>query len=178
MLLTIVYYDGTESQWEKISFDLHNECLTTATIHFATVDEEPTKPETPEKPDIEPETPDKPDVLDTPSEPEAHEHSYTSTVIKAPSCTESGIVKFACNCGDTFNEYPAALGHSDADGNGLCDVCGYGDAIKPDVPEDPSVNCSCNCHKSGLSKIIFNLILFFQKLLRSNKTCTCGVSHY
>ena len=115
---------------------------------------------------------------DTPSEPEVHKHSYTSTVTKAPTCTESGIVKFACNCGDTYNEYPAALGHSDADGNGLCDVCGYGDAIKPDVPEDPSANCSCNCHKSGLSKILFNIILFFQKLLRSNKTCICGASHY
>ena len=115
---------------------------------------------------------------DTPSEPEVHKHSYTSTVTKAPTCTESGIVKFACNCGDTFNEYPAALGHSDADGNGLCDVCGYGDAIKPDVPENPSANCSCNCHKSGLSKILFNIILFFQKFLRMNKTCGCGVSHY
>ena len=111
---------------------------------------------------------------DTPSQPEVHEHSYTATISKYPSCTEKGIKSYVCTCGNSYNEDIATVGHKDADNNGLCDVCGFGE----DTPEDPSANCSCNCHKSGLSKIIFNLILFFQKLLRSNKTCICGASHY
>jgi hypothetical protein len=115
---------------------------------------------------------------DTPSQPEVHEHSYSATISKNPSCTEKGVKSYICACGDSYNEDIAAVGHKDADGNGLCDVCGFGEEIKPDVPEDPSVNCSCNCHKSGLSKILFKLILLFQRFLRTNKTCSCGASHY
>lgn len=39
-------------------------------------------------------------------------------------------------------------------------------------------NCSCNCHKGGISGFFFKIILFFQKIFKSNKTCACGVAHY
>lgn len=39
-------------------------------------------------------------------------------------------------------------------------------------------NCSCNCHKGGISGFFFKLILFFQKIFKTNKTCSCGVAHY
>ena len=44
--------------------------------------------------------------------------------------------------------------------------------------ENPSENCSCNCHKGGIAGFFFKLILFFQKIFRTNKTCSCGVNHY
>ena len=97
-------------------------------------------------------------------------HSYT-TVITAPTCIEQGYTTYTCSCGDNYvDDYVNATGHADNDGDGYCDAC----------PEllDPSVECECNCHKSGISKFFFNLILFFQKIFGSNKTCACGVAHY
>lgn len=43
---------------------------------------------------------------------------------------------------------------------------------------DPSVNCTCNCHKSGIVKFFFNIVLFFQRIFGKNKICVCGVKHY
>lgn len=108
-------------------------------------------------------------------------HSYFdewNTLIPA-NCVESGIKARACmSCGYIESQVVSKLGHSDLDNDGFCDFCKFGEAIKPDIPEDPSENCSCNCHKGGISGFIFKLILFFQRLLGSNKTCDCGASHY
>ncbi len=38
--LTDVYYSGTEEQWKDITIGDYNECLTNATIHFATAESE------------------------------------------------------------------------------------------------------------------------------------------
>lgn len=46
------------------------------------------------------------------------------------------------------------------------------------VEEADVKNCSCNCHKGGIAGFFFKIILFFQKLFRTNKTCACGVAHY
>ena len=54
------------------------------------------------------------------------------------------------------------------DENGICEKCGT------DVTKD----CQCRCHASGIKKLFFNFILFFQKLFRKNAVCDCGVSHY
>ncbi|MCM1237342.1 MAG: hypothetical protein NC489_45330, partial [Ruminococcus flavefaciens] len=40
-----------------------------------------------------------------------HEHSYTETIIKAATCTESGSKKKTCICGDEQTETISALGH-------------------------------------------------------------------
>ena len=63
--------------------------------------------------------------------------------------------------------------HEDYNEDGLCDEC---DKVM-DI-EDPSGECECNCHKSGLTKFFFKFILFFQRLFGSNKACACGVAHY
>ena len=120
-------------------------------------------------------------------------HSYPANwvTLQFANCTERGLsVKICRDCCEIMSQSIPKLPHTDSNSDGVCDECGFGGESKPDtpdvpdtpnepdVPEDPSANCSCNCHKSGLSKIIFNLILFFQKLLRSNKTCICGVDHY
>ena len=42
---------------------------------------------------------------------------------------------------------------------------------------DSSDNCSCNCHKGGISGFFFKILNFFQKLFGMNKVCVCGVEH-
>ena len=60
--------------------------------------------------------------------------------------------------------------HADNDDDGYCDDCGE--------LLDPTVECECNCHKTGIAKFFFNFILFFQRLFGANKECACGVAHY
>ncbi len=97
-------------------------------------------------------------------------HSYT-TAVTAPTCTEQGYTTYTCSCGDNYvDDYVNATGHADNDGNGYCDDC--------EELLDPTVECECNCHKSGISKFFFNFILFFQRLFGSNKECACVVAHY
>lgn len=147
-----------------------------------------------------------------------HEHSYTGTVTKAPTCTEQGTKTFTCSCGDSYTEsipstghshnkvvtaptctakgyttytcscgdsyvadYVNALGHKDDNGDYKCDNgCGYEyeKPAEPEVPSDPSENCSCNCHKGGFMGFIWKIINFFQKLFKANPVCACGAAHY
>lgn len=126
-------------------------------------------------------------------------HTYSEWVELLPAtCNERGLnIKICNDCNDIQRQIIPKLAHIDADGNGVCDTCENIDTPdvpdtpdepdtpdvpdtpnEPDVPEDPSANCSCNCHKGGIMGILFKLVLLFQRLLRSNKTCICGVSHY
>ena len=68
----------------------------------------------------------------------------------------------------------------DANADNACDICGkvMVEPEAPEEPEDPTENCTCNCHKSGLSKFFFDFLLFFQKIFRLNSVCSCGVRHY
>ena len=98
------------------------------------------------------------------------EHKYNA-VVTPPTCTEQGYTTYTCECGDSYvDDYVDATDHADNDGDGYCDA--------DNELLDPSVECECNCHKSGISKFFFNFILFFQKIFGSNKTCSCGVAHY
>ncbi len=40
-----------------------------------------------------------------------HEHKYTGSTTKMPTCTEEGVQTYVCACGDTYTEAIAALGH-------------------------------------------------------------------
>ena len=94
----------------------------------------------------------------------------------APTCTEDGskdVVVYCSVCDDEISretEILDATGHADNDGDGYCDA--------DNELLDPSVECECNCHKTGISNFFFKLILFFQKLFGSNKVCACGIAHY
>ena len=45
-----------------------------------------------------------------------HTHSYTETVLKAPTCTANGIAKYACECGEKYyKSIPAAHAEPGAD---------------------------------------------------------------
>lgn len=158
--LTDVYYDGTEEEWKSISYyqeyDLGESGIyvvtsfsPNVTMHF--------NEETPEEPE--------------------HTHSFTAGVILAATCEDDGIMSFLCKCGQSYTEIIPATGHKDENGDYECDNgCGY-EFEKP-APEDPSKDCSCNCHKKGIANFFFKIILFFQKIFRTNKTCACGIAHY
>jgi len=43
---------------------------------------------------------------------EVHEHEYTAKVTTEPTCTATGVKTYTCECGDSYTETIAALGHS------------------------------------------------------------------
>ena len=48
----------------------------------------------------------------------------------------------------------------------------------PEEPDAPSEDCTCNCHKTGFMSFLWKIILFFQKLFKTNQFCSCGIAHY
>ncbi len=104
-------------------------------------------------------------------------HTYNQTVT-APTCTAQGYTTYTCVCGDSYiADYVNALGHKDKNGDYKCDNgCGY-EFEKP-APEDPSKDCSCNCHKGGFMGFIWKIINFFNKLFKSKQYCGCGAKHW
>ena len=107
-------------------------------------------------------------------------HSY-STAVTAPACTTDGYTTHTCSvCGYSYTDSKTpALGHTDKNNDGKCDRCGEetGKPVDPPRP-DPSANCTCACHKTGIANFFFKIGLFFQKIFKKNKVCKCGVSHY
>ena len=44
--------------------------------------------------------------------PDSHEHSYTSSVTRQPTCTQNGIRTYTCSCGDSYTEAIPVVGHT------------------------------------------------------------------
>lgn len=44
--------------------------------------------------------------------------------------------------------------------------------------EKESNSCSHICHKTGISAFFYKIALFFWKLFKINKECSCGIAHY
>ena len=86
--------------------------------------------------------------------------------ITLPTCTNAGVsIRICNNCLITESKIENAKGHSF---NGsACTDCGYNRAN----------DCSCNCHKGGISGFFFKILNFFQKLFGTNKICACGAKH-
>ena len=98
---------------------------------------------------------------------EAKGHIYSVTTTQ-PTCIQNGLVTTFCtSCGDTHTETLEPTGHSFAEGSSKCENCDF----------DKADDCSCNCHKGGISGFFFKIINFFQKLFGMNKTCACGAAH-
>ena len=121
--------------------------------------------------------------------------SYTEAIAKkahtevidkavAATCTKTGLTegKHCSVCGTVIvaQKTIAAKGHKDANGDYKCDYgCGYEYENPADPkPSDPTENCGCNCHKGGIAGFFFKIIIFFQRIFRTNKTCDCGIAHY
>ena len=111
-------------------------------------------------------------------------NSNTTIPAVAATCTKSGLTEgkkcSVCGTVTLAQQTIAAKGHTDGNGDYKCDYnCGYEyeKPAEPEVPSDPSENCSCNCHKGGIAGFFFRIINFFQKLLGMNKICECGAKH-
>lgn len=52
----------------------------------------------------------------------AHTHSYTETISKEPTCTETGEKTYSCSCGDSYVEVIPVTEHNYVDN--ICTVCG------------------------------------------------------
>ncbi len=55
-------------------------------------------------------------------------HTYTSTVTTEPTCLDTGVRTYTCDCGYSYTEVIPANGHTEAKGNAadchvMCDVC-------------------------------------------------------
>ena len=112
------------------------------------------------------------EVLTAQKEISALGHTYGEYAVTIqPTCTKAGVETKTCSvCGDKQTRPVAALGHTDTNADGNCDNCGeIMEAVK---------TCSHMCHKGGFSGFIWKLINLFNKLFRTNKTCSCGVNHY
>ena len=134
------------------------------------------------------------------------DHSYESVVTPA-TCYSNGFTTNTCTkCGNGYtSDITAMLTHSLGDWYETepatcetvgveqrdCSECDYSET--QEIPAtghdfegskctncdyDKADDCSCNCHKGGIAEFFFKIILFFQKLFRTNQTCSCGVNHY
>ncbi len=66
--------------------------------------------------------------------------------------------------------------HVDEDVNDTCDLCGK-EGIWDD--EDEEFECEHLCHSENtLIKIIWNIINFFNRILKLSPECECGELHY
>ena len=114
-----------------------------------------------------------------------HEFDGNFVVSKEPTCVTSGQKYAYCEYCKAFVYVDIdKTEHKDTNKDNKCDVCSA-EIIVKDEAEGDSGNtgtetnkCTCNCHKSGIAKIFFNIVLFFQKLFGINKECVCGAAHY
>ncbi len=136
---------------------------------------EPTKPKPTEPKETEPTKPKPTEPKPTepkPTEPKpttpAHQHSYTSEVTKAASCTSEGVKTFTCSCGNSYNEAIKKLEHTysakttaatcEKDGYTVhtCSVCGdsYEDSKVPAPGHNYSMvdSKAATCSEAGFKK--------------------------
>ncbi len=166
--LSNVYYLGSKEQWKSISIGSDNYPLINAKIHYNSVAHthnyvgEITAP-TCTAEGYTTYTCSCGETY-TADETEATGHSYKA-VVTEPTCTAEGYTTYTCSCGDTYTaDETEATGHTYVDDN-ICDNCGE------------RKECSCNCHKTGIAKLFFNIFNFFRKLFGQNKFCVCGAKH-
>ncbi len=90
--------------------------------------------------------------------------------VKDATCTENGGYDEVIHCSVCDKELSRetitvdAFGHTDNNDDGICDTCN-------------EQICSCRCHRTGIVKILWKILNFFQKLFGRNITCTCGKVH-
>ena len=95
----------------------------------------------------------------------AEGHSFTSSVTKEATCTESGVRTYTCECGYSYTETIPATGHGEAVNGGKadvhtkCSVCG--DALSVAHSYTESVVKEATCAEKGELK----------------HTCSCGYSY-
>ena len=99
--------------------------------------------------------------------------NYNVVTRWSATCTTDEQILIQCwDCNETKEIVyeGTAKGHSDNNNDGYCDLC--------NELLDFTKTCSCNCHKGGISGFFFKLVLFFQKIFKINRVCSCGMYHY
>lgn len=89
------------------------------------------------------------------------------------TCTNDGTKTATCanGCGtrDTVTDTGSKKAHIDNNHDGKCDNgCGH----------DFTSGCGHLCHKGGIEGFFYKIALFFWKLFKTNKVCSCGIYHY
>ncbi len=76
-------------------------------------------------------------------------HNYTTEVTKEATCSQTGIRTFTCSvCGDSYTEIIPMSDHKDENNDGICDICGTGDACAHEVTKLINVNTP-SCENVG-----------------------------
>ncbi len=126
-------------------------------------------------------------VTETVTETIEHSLKYSQ---KNATCQEAGytLTIFCETCKDAEgknlvivdgDEIPKLSECVDADNNNYCDFCNRViNEAQPEEPDEPDVECSCDCHGKGIKKFFFDFLLLFQRIFRTNRECACGVVHY
>ena len=102
-------------------------------------------------------------------------HDYYISSSTPATCVQEGKTVSICrnNPAHSFTETTPKTGHSDGDGDGICDYCGT------DIQADIEKNCSHLCHsQSRFMQFIWKIVNFFCKLFKINQTCACGAQHW
>ncbi len=101
------------------------------------------------------------------------QHTSGKTVIENmidATCTEAGgydEVVYCSVCDEELSRDTItikATGHTDENDDGICDTC-------------EETFCTCNCHKTGIAKVLWNISYFFRKLVGNDMLCECGKVH-
>lgn len=164
---TDVYYGGTEEEWNtKVVTHLEGQFdFEGKTVHFNHIHNDENRN----------------DICDVcMNDGVWHEHFYTADKTVPSTCENEGYIIYVCSCNKTYKEYTPATGHF-YDENGVCEKCGDVDNSTPTTPElpgNPSDDCSCNCHKSGFMGFIWKILRIFFKLFKVQPVCSCGIAHY
>ena len=89
-------------------------------------------------------------MINPPVSEAPHVHAWGDGAVTAPAtCTESGLRTYICDCGLSKTEVIAAIGHTDADGNFVCDSCGT--AVEHEhVWDDGVITTPATCTKDGV----------------------------
>ena len=92
------------------------------------------------------------------------------------TCEEDGSYTLTVNCercdlAEIETVTVPALGHSDNNSDYSCDACS-------EKLHNPADDCNHMCHKDGIMGFIWKVVRFFQKLIKRNPICECGVAHY
>lgn len=113
-------------------------------------------------------------------------HSYGDWVVTLEgTCKREGVSRRYCTrCGVSEVRYDGYGSHADKNQDYKCDICGAD--LSPDVPSDPEApdnavkDCSCKCHKGGITGFFWKIGNFFAKLFRikSKQICACGKYHF
>ena len=156
-----VQYEGKAPTCNSIGWEAYEECTN---CEYTTYTELPVVPH---------KDADKDGVCDNCEAEIGCLHETLATVVVNATCMTYGKVTILCeDCGNYISEeWIAPSGHHDHNNDGECDDCS--------APTTVSDECGCACHKdSMIARIIYSISRFFWKLLKINKSCTCGAVHY